>query len=642
MRRFFSRLLLLVLAGVALFAVVRLASGGDEPGALVALGDDLDPEEVRHAAFEVTAPVRLAVAAVGSFEGDTTLGATAWIVRRDSGALVWRMDPKRVARGRGTLATAADTLAFAPGVYDAYYAAFGDPLTRPAEEDEGGFLDHLTDLVTRGGRAWHGDADRWRFHVTAAAEAERDHARRLDADARDAVEDVPAGPGVVWATGPVGDYETREYVFEVTAPAAVRLRATGEVRGGRVRDGAALVRLVGADTVWAMTPRNTAPAGGSVMNRRADTTLALAPGLYRAVYFTDDEHAYDVWAANPPYVPTAWGLTVTTDAPDRVAALDPWGHLPRIASFSCVGTDEQREDTFVLPDTTHVLLAALGEIIGSTAYDYAVLLRQRPGGGSPEEVWAMSDENTRPAGGASKNREAEVILALDPATYTLRYVTDGSHDCSDFNDEAPPHPDRWGATLFALDPAFDVSRVTRPEPVTGAPIGDGEVLVQITRVGDDAAREASFSLDAPTDVRVYAVGEMVPSQAYDYGWIEDEGGDTVWEMTRDNTRWAGGSQKNRLFDGTVSLGPGAYTAHYETDGSHAYGDWDQPPPNDPEAWGITIWRERGSAADQALREAERLTREAAEAARAAAEAAREHLPTPPSPPPPPAGNGGND
>ncbi|HLT45695.1 MAG TPA: hypothetical protein VK002_00575 [Rubricoccaceae bacterium] len=631
MRRFFSRFLLLVLVGVALFAVVRLASGDAEPGTVVAFGDDLDPEEMRRAAFEVTAPTRLAIEAVGSFESDTTLGATAWIVRRDSGAVVWRMDPKRVERGRGTLATAVDTLAFAPGVYDAYFAAYGDPLTRPAEDGGDGFLGRLSDLLTRGGRAWHGDADRWRFRVAAASEAERDRARLLDGDAREAAEDVPSGPGVVWATGPVESDETREYVFEVTAPATVRLRATGEVRGGRVRDGAALLRLVGADTVWAMTARNTVPAGGTIMNRRADTTLALTPGLYRAVYSTDDEHAYDDWLGNPPFVPTAWGLTVTTDTPEQVVALDPWGRLPRIASFTCVGEDEQREDTFVLPDTTHALLAALGEVIGSTAYDYAVLLRERAGGGSPEEVWVMSHENTRHAGGGSKNREAEVILTLAPGTYTLRYVSDGSHDCSDFNDDAPPRPDRWGATLFALDPAFDLTRVTRPEPVTGAPIGDGEVLVRLNRVGNDEEREAAFSLSEPTDIRVYAIGEIVPSEAYDYGWIEDADGNVAWEMTRANTRPAGGSQKNRLFDGTVPLDVGDYTAHYRTDGTHAYGAWDQPPPNDPEAWGITIWRPRESAAERAVREAERLAREAERLA-------RESLPPQPPPPPPPPRN----
>ncbi|MDX1420176.1 MAG: hypothetical protein R3181_09430 [Rubricoccaceae bacterium] len=639
MRRFFSRFLLVVLVGVALFAVVRLAAGSDEPGAVLSVGGLDDPEHLRHDAFRVTAPARLAVHAVGSFETDATLGATAWIVERDSGAVVWAMDPKRVERRRGTLASATDTLLFAPGVYDAYFASFGDPLTRPAE-DGGGFFDRLTDLVTRGGRAWHGDAERWQFRVTAVSEADREAVRRLDRDERKSLEEPPAGPGVVWATGPLDDRETREYVFEVKAPARVRLQTVGEVRGGRTRDGGALLRLVDADTVWAMTPRNSVPAGGATMNRRADTTLALAPGLYRALYTTDREHAYGDWVANPPFVPTAWGLTVTTDTPEAVAALDPWGGLPRIASFTCVGEDEEREDTFALPDTTHVLLAALGEVIGSTAYDYAVLLRERPGGGSPEEVWTMSDDNTRPAGGASKNREAQAVLTLAPGTYTLRYVTDGSHDCSDFNADEPPYPDRWGATLFALDPGFDLGGVTRPERAAGLGAGSGpgpgsEVLVRLTGIGNGQRREAAFALDEATDLRVYAVGEIVPSGAYDSGRIRSSGGATVWEMTRGNTRWAGGSKKNRVFDGTLTLPAGRYTVVYETDGSHAYGDWDQSPPNDPAAWGITVWRTGSAVAEAARREAERMEREALERAREAEERALGEVPAPPPPPAPP-------
>ena len=29
---------------------------------------------------------------------------------------------------------------------------------------------------------------------------------------------------------------------------------------------------------------------------------------------------------------------------------------------------------------------------------------------------------------------------------------------------------------------------------------------------------------------------------------------------------------------------------YETDGSHSFGDWNAAPPDDPEMWGITVYR----------------------------------------------------
>ena len=73
LRRFFSRFLLVALAGVLLFALVRFIAGAGEPGALVSFGTSLDPNELRHEAFEVDRTVRLAVHAVGSFEGEEAL-----------------------------------------------------------------------------------------------------------------------------------------------------------------------------------------------------------------------------------------------------------------------------------------------------------------------------------------------------------------------------------------------------------------------------------------------------------------------------------------------------------------------------------------------------------------------------------------
>src|SRR5690606_9324331 len=213
-----------------------------------------------------------------------------------------------------------------------------------------------------------------------------------------------------------------EHLFEVTAPARVRVRSAGEVAGGAVRDGGAILPMTGQDTIWAMTTR-AGWAGGAGRNRHVDTTLTLQPGLYRARYTSDDDHAYRAWRGNPPYVPEAWGLMLLaadSASAGRVIALDPWQRLPRIASFTCVATSALREAS-----------------------------------GMRTEVWTMGRDNTEPAGGASKNRRAEVALQLAPGTYTLSYRTDDSHDCSDFNADPPPDPEHWGATLFALDLNFD-------------------------------------------------------------------------------------------------------------------------------------------------------------------------------------------
>ena len=77
----------------------------------------------------------------------------------------------------------------------------------------------------------------------------------------------------------------------------------------------------------------------------------------------------------------------------------------------------------------------------------------------------------------------------------------------------------------------------------------------------------------------------------DFGWIEDaKTGKAVWEMTYRSTDHAGGATKNRRFDGTITLPAGEYILKYETDGSHSFGDWNADAPDDPEAWGITLFR----------------------------------------------------
>ncbi len=94
-------------------------------------------------------------------------------------------------------------------------------------------------------------------------------------------------------------------------------------------------------------------------------------------------------------------------------------------------------------------------------------------------------------------------------------------------------------------------------------------------------------------VRIYALGEADDDEMADYGWIEDaKSRRKVWEMTYRVTEPAGGAQKNRRFDGTIPLPAGDYVLHYVTDGSHAFGDWNANPPDDPMSWGITISRDR--------------------------------------------------
>ncbi len=602
LRKLFSRLLLVALVGVLIFAIVWFIGGPGESGAVVRFGTSIDPNELNHEAFRVDQTVRLAVHAVGSFEGRDALAVYGWIVDRATGAVVWQMLPENAQSERGTLATVDDTLAFEPGLYDAWFTSYGDPHA-PVEGNDKGLFERLGSLISPDGRLWHGDAERWRFQLRYAEEIAADVVHGVEgADGRPD-KNLPASDGLVWTSGPARNRADLSYLFEVSDAVELRLQGAGEVVRGEMLDGAVITRVFDGEVVWDMANAPLTWAGGSRKNQQVDATITLPRGFYKASYSTDQSHAYDSWTGNPPLNPVRWGLTITVADQAmraRISPFDPWnGRLPRIASFSCVGEDELLENTFTLSDTTAVMISAVGEVIGSSAYDYAVLLRQRPNTIGTEEVWSMENAATGPAGGADKNRLAEAVLSLVPGTYVLSYRTDGSHDCSEFNGDPPDNPDRWGATLFAIDPDFDPNSVTRPDPDSpeisplgtdslGAPMG--EVLVRFDRVRNDEHRRASFMLDESTTVRIYALGEILPSGAYDYGWIEDANGESIWSMNRENTSTAGGSAKNRVFDGSLTLPAGRFTVHYTTDDSHAYGDFNQPP-NDPSSWGIVIYRQ---------------------------------------------------
>ena len=45
---------------------------------------------------------------------------------------------------------------------------------------------------------------------------------------------------------------------------------------------------------------------------------------------------------------------------------------------------------------------------------------------------------------------------------------------------------------------------------------------------------------------------------FDYGWIENENGERVWEIDKEKTMHAGGGLKNRIVIDIVELKPGNY------------------------------------------------------------------------------------
>ena len=156
-----------------------------------------------------------------------------------------------------------------------------------------------------------------------------------------------------------------------------------------------------------------------------------------------------------------------------------------------------------------------------------------------KEIWKMSADKSKHAGGSSKNRRAEVVLNLEPGSYTVYYKSDGSHSFEDWNDDAPSNPRHWGVTVFSLNPNFVPTADLEPPALEPTPSPTGEhsraskPLVSMTGLGDYSDVSEVFSLEEESRLHIFALGEMTLDGRYDYGWIIDRGsGDVVWEMTR--------------------------------------------------------------------------------------------------------------
>ncbi len=577
--------LLIVVTGLLIWRVVK---GPPAPDGLIVF-TDLDTEELHHEAFMLDAPTAFHVEAVGSFETTapaSPLAAYGWILRRETREVVWRMDPARLAHDTGTLARVRDSLTLPAGVYDVFFTTYG---SSPQARDGASFLGLK--------HHWTNDEDAWLMTLIPTDAATAPSARVLAGEQEEDL--APDGPGLVWTTAPADrGNRTDSFLFQTTDSLTLHLYAVGELCGndhqpcdyGRLEDAAAGTAL------WEMQWDNTEPAGGWSANRRFRGNLLLAPGVYRASFETDGRHHYDHWRANPPFDPAAWGLTLRSDDPADVSPFDPWRLREPLVRLTQVPNDALRTAQFAVTRPLPVIVYALGEISESgSKYDYGWIEDNADG----HRVWEMSRDASQYAGsGESSNRVEIAFLHLEPGTYTLAYQTDGSHAFGDWRNGEPPHSERWGVTLFPFSPQTDTSafRLLHPDAATQTteappPLGSGELLFQKTRLGNDTHLTFPFELDRPTRLHIHAVGEISASGSYDYGWIERaDTGETVWKMTLQNTEHAGGDDRNRRFDGVVTLPPGAYVLYFKTDFSHAYGDFDEGAPDHPEDWGITVER----------------------------------------------------
>jgi hypothetical protein len=518
--------------------------------------------------------------------------AAGWIIDANTREPVWEMTMENT-RGRDYRRTFDDDVRLQRGSYEVYYAAYGFA----RYHGRSGFS---VNIDRRPGRD-HGkrgsytvsfgrdDRDEYEefmdnakdYGITLEAES------ASDASAIQKFDPPMAFRNAIFTVQRVGDDAFIRKTLTVSREVPIHIYAIGE---GRWRDGMYdygwITRADSRERVWEMRVGNTDNAGGSVKNRKFDGDVKLAPGTYELVFITDDSHSNDDWNLAPPVDVYNHGITLLTSNESDRAAISVKDPPPVIknafVTLTHPGDNDYKSEGFTLKNDAKIRVYAFGEADNDNdAADYGWIANAK----TRERVWDMSREHTEHGGGAQKNRFVDEIISLPKGSYIAYYVTDGSHSYNDWNADPPFDPENYGLTLMGV--GFDANSIKTFDE--GA---ESDVLAQIIRVSDYKRLSKRFTLDRQTHVRVYALGEGMGREMYDYGWIENTGnGRTVWEMTYGMTTRAGGAKKNRLVNSTIVLDKGEYELHYETDGSHSFNDWNADPPEDRTHWGITLYKE---------------------------------------------------
>jgi len=117
-------------------------------------------------------------------------------------------------------------------------------------------------------------------------------------------------------------------------------------------------------------------------------------------------------------------------------------------------------------------------------------------------------------------------------------------------------------------------------------------IASIKEVGQSEELTQGFEIKERDNYYLVAVGEGDPVSMADYGWLQNEVGESITEMkTMGDTFWAGGGIKNRLQITQIALNPGTYSLRYSSDNSHHYGSWNVPEPDFIPLYGVAIFQQ---------------------------------------------------
>jgi len=533
---------------------------------------DISPNQLESKRFILDKRSTLKIeAAVGEYRLKDDLLSNCWILNIVSHEVVWEFSRRKAKRSRSRkMLSVEETVKLPKGHYEIFYA-----------------LNPLKNVIKRKILGLIFDSDSRKYYSP-------DWGITIQPDSRSEKyfsimeKQYEEKQTIVQITN-VYDDEYHKKGFSLTAPVKLRIYALGEgtQSGRKMFDFAWISDVNSRERIWEMKYRKTEHAGGAKKNRKFEGRLTLPAGDYMVHYVTDDSHSTEEWNQMPPYDPSHWGITIWAEDIGfdytEIKSFNESDYKKPVVEITRMRNNRYESQGFQLRKKAKLHIFALGESSHSrrNLADYGWIIDAT----NRKTIWKMNYNDTEYAGGGKKNRVFDGFVTLPAGKYFACYRTDDSHAFRSWNVDAPWMPESWGITISCADKECEKNIQLFDE------LDDADVLVQMIRMRDDEKTYQRFELTIPTYVRIYAIGEGRSGKMFDYGWIENQGGDKVWKMKYSNTKHAGGGTKNRIINEVIKLQPGKYSVYYRTDDSHSYQSWNTTPPDDAEHWGIMIIRQ---------------------------------------------------
>jgi len=582
---------------VIFLTAILFISAGFSQSTLVDI-NGLRPLDLKIGGFQLNDNQKIRIEAVGLHQErrrhEIILG-TSWILNSETREVVWHFEPAEF-RGRDAEVDEQNVeIDLKAGNYEAYYSTY------PYFENSGhwrdtrrrGIANHISNFFARlfddDYDYYFGDYDYYNDFADKFKIVIKGNGKKLDASDLEKLQNTLRKAAAISLSATDDDlYLTQG--FEIKKPVEVNIYAIGEARDDGNFDYGWIINTDTRKKIWEPDYWESERAGGADKNRFVNESVSLPAGRYAAVYVTDDSHSPHEWNSAVPYDPAFWGLTINLKNDGDMQHFSKFDYQnidddQILYSLIRMRTDDFASKAFTLKKPMDLRIYAIGEGRDGEMFDYAWIVHAN----THEKVWEMDYYDTEHAGGDQKNRLVDQVISLDRGNYIAYYATDGSHSYRNWNASPPYDPDHWGLTILAAGNNFsrgDISDYQEQE--------DKNVLARIVRVRDGQYSREKFTLRNDSEVHIYAIGEGMRGEMYDYGWIEDaNSGRVVWEMSYRRTDYAGGARKNRLLDDTISLKKGEYEVFYESDDSHSFNSWNDTPPWNPMNWGITIYLVKG-------------------------------------------------